>query len=240
MLFVQINYRIVKSLLSNTALLIFTRSASLEARQKPLAFRRKHAEKVAQLLNEKVLELAKSTGLTYFIVNEQLQEGADFASRLDSAFQYVFDKGFDEIISIGNDCLGLTKAQILAAALDLKQQDFVIGPTQRGGLYLFGLNIEAYRKLDFQDLPWQTNQLFTCLEQRLRFGSFSVKTYALSWEINHIYEWQAVLRQIRNFRYLKVKISSLLKELPILFFTYLWPCSFIFLSENHLRGPPRI
>ncbi|GAB5552661.1 MAG: hypothetical protein Sapg2KO_22520 [Saprospiraceae bacterium] len=231
---------IVKSLFSNTALLIFTRSASLEARQKPLAFRRKHAEKVAQLLNEKALELAKSTGLTYFIVNEKLQEGGDFASRFDSAFQYVFDKGFDKIVSIGNDCLGLTRAQILAAALDLKQQDFVIGPTQRGGLYLFGLNIDAYQKLDFQDLPWQTNQLFTCLEQKLKSSSFAVKTYALSWEVNYVYEWSAVLRQIRHFDYLKVKINSLLEQLPILFFTYLWPCSFIFLSENHLRGPPRI
>ncbi|MEM6378265.1 MAG: DUF2064 domain-containing protein, partial [Bacteroidota bacterium] len=167
----------MKILLSNTALLIFIRSANLEARQKPLAFRRKTAQKVAQLLNKQVVSLAKSTGLQYFIVDEALQKGPDFSSRLDSAFQHVFDKGFDRVLSIGNDCLGLTKAKILAAAYDLEQQDIVVGPTQRGGLYLFGLNFGAYQSLDFHNLPWQTNHLFLQLRQQLDEESYAVKTY---------------------------------------------------------------
>lgn len=231
---------IVKTLLPNTALLIFTRSASLEAREKPLAFGKKSAQSVAQLLNDKVVKIADDTGLPYFIINEDLQKGVDFASRLDAAFQYVFDKGFDRVISIGNDCLGLSKAQILAATADLEQQDFVIGPTQQGGLYLFGLNFRAYQNLDFQALPWQTNHLFTCLQRQLSATPFSLKTYAIYWEVNHIYEWNAVFQQVRHLRYLIAKLKILLEAPQRGIYNYYTPLLFSFLSEIQQRGPPRI
>lgn len=231
---------IVKTLSPNTALLIFTRSASLEAREKPLAFRKKSAQSVAQLLNDKVVKVADSTGLPYFIIDEDLQKGVDFASRLDAAFQYVFDKGFDRVIAVGNDCLGLSRTQILAAAADLEQQDFVIGPTQQGGLYLFGLNARAYQNLDFQALPWQTNHLFTSLHRQLSAASFSVKTYAIYWEVNHIYEWNSALQQVRHLRYLIVKLKGLLEVPQPGIYDYLAPVLFSFLSENQQRGPPRI
>lgn len=231
---------IIQHSLTNTALLIFTRSASLEARQKPLAFRKKNAQKVAQLLNDRVVGLAKGTGLQYFIVNEDLQRGWNFASRLDSAFQYVFDKGFDRVISIGNDCLGLTKAQILRAADDLQEQDLVIGPTQEGGLYLFGLNAKTYQSLDFQTLPWQTSKLYTSLEKELVASPFLVKTYALFWEVNHVYEWDAIFQRVKKLRHLIVKLNSLLQSTQRSVFNYLVPHYFSFLFQIQERGPPRI
>lgn len=230
----------MKTLSPNTALLIFTRSASLEAREKPLAFRKKSAQSIAQLLNDKVVKVADSTGLPYFIIDEELQKGVDFASRLDAAFQYVFDKGFERVISVGNDCLGLSRTQILVAAADLEQQDFVIGPTQQGGLYLFGLNAEAYQNLDFQALPWQTTHLFTALQCQLNVASFRVKTYAIYWEVNHIYEWNAVFQQVRHLRHLIAKLKVLLEAPQPGIYNYRTPLLFSFLSENQQRGPPRI
>lgn len=230
----------MRTLLPNTALLIFIRSASLEARQKPLAFRKKNAQKLAQLLNDQVLNLAESTGLQYFIVDESLQKGPGFASRLDSAFQYVFAKGFDRVLSIGNDCLGLTKTQILTAAHDLEQQDFVVGPTQRGGLYLFGLNFSAYQNLDFYTLPWQTKHLFSVLQQHLDSATYSVKTYERRYEVNFVYDWRAALHQLKHYGFLFHQINNLLAVLPGIRLQYLLPPALFHLFAIQQRGPPRI
>lgn len=229
----------MRSLLPNTALLIFTRSAGLEAREKPLAFRKKNARKVAQLLNQKVIKLAESTGLQYFVVNEALQQGVDFASRLDSAFSYIFAKGYQRVISVGNDCLGLTKAQLLAAAADLERQDFVVGPTQHGGLYLFGLNFNAYQNLDFYELPWQTSQLYANLLEDLHNNSYTVSIHAPAWEVNHVFDWNIALNQVKHLRDFINQLRNLLSDYASINFNYLASSIFSFLFQIQERGPPR-
>jgi hypothetical protein len=230
----------VKTLLPNTALLIFIRSASLDAQQKPLAFRKKKAQKIAALLNAQALKLAASTNLNYFVVDETLQKGADFGSRLDAAFQYVFAKGFQHVISIGNDCLDLSKEDLQRAALDLQHQDLVLGPTQKGGLYLLGMSTHAFAKLDFKYLPWQTQMLYADITKQCKKEvSWKVKTYELYWEINHIQEWNAVLRQLRIPYYLVRLIKNLLQEKIEKYFRQLTFYTQTNLPKVQLRGPPQ-
>ncbi len=49
-------------------------------------------------------------------------------------------KGHSSLVVIGNDCSQLTAKDILIASKKLSSNDFVIGSTYNGGLYLIGLS----------------------------------------------------------------------------------------------------
>jgi glycosyltransferase A (GT-A) superfamily protein (DUF2064 family) len=150
---------------TGTALLFFTRSASAEARVKALLPQRNRAQQLAGIMNSRTITLAKATALPLFVVDEKSQTGANFGSRLHAAFAQVFSEGFDKVIAIGNDCPALTVDLIRYAQDRLESADMVLGPSVDGGVYLLGLNKNCFYNLDFNALPWQTEALFTRLQQ---------------------------------------------------------------------------
>lgn len=150
---------------TDTALLFFTRSASAEARVKALLPQRNRAQQLAGIMNRRTITLVKATELPHFVVDEKFQIGADFGSRLYSAFTQVFQRGFDKVIAIGNDCPALTVDLIWQAQGRLEAADMVLGPSVDGGVYLLGLSKDFFYDLDFNALPWQTETLFTHLQQ---------------------------------------------------------------------------
>lgn len=147
----------------NTALLLFTRSASTEARIKALLPKHREARQLAAAMNQRACQLAQASRLSLFIVDETTQVGSDFSSRFHSAFSQVFSQGFDRVIAIGNDCPELTVDLIRRAQFQLQSADMVLGPSHDGGVYLMGLSRSGFNELDFDVLPWQTDQLFARL-----------------------------------------------------------------------------
>ena len=138
-----------------TAILIFARSSSEEVLHKKIA----KGGQLFQTLTEYTLKTVQKTSVPFFHITEEEQQGASFGERFANAIQFVFDQGFENIITIGNDSPHMTKAHLLAASSELEIGKSVIGPSTDGGFYLLGLHRTHFKKSDFATLPWQTSQL---------------------------------------------------------------------------------
>lgn len=73
------------------------------------------------------------------IFQKQLQDSGDLGARMQGAFEWGFQSGYQNICIIGSDCLELTPEIIENAFEQLNNNDAVIGPTQDGGYYLLGI-----------------------------------------------------------------------------------------------------
>lgn len=136
----------------HTAILIFARSSEEELRHKKI--RKGHL--LFDTLTQHTLKEVQKTDLPFYHFSETQQEGRSFGERFANAIQHVFDKGYDRIITIGNDSPHLTHLHIEKATIALRNQRMVIGPSSDGGFYLMGLHRQDFQKETFQNLSWQT------------------------------------------------------------------------------------
>ena len=142
--------------LNTTAILIFANSHGVDAARKSIP----QSSSLFRSLNDEIISKADSTGLPYFVYSEELQIGPDFGARFTTAIQSVFSKGFDSVITVGNDTPNLSSATILRAYKNLKEGKTVIGPSTDGGIYLLGIHKNRFEPLNFRQLPWQKQHLF--------------------------------------------------------------------------------
>lgn len=160
---------------SNTAILIFTRTAVSEAKHKSfqnhIGFKQNVA--IADALIQKTTQEAQSTDLPYFIIDDNHQIGYHFGERLANAVEDIFQKGFQKVIIVGNDCPKLCHHKIKFVEEQLSQHNLVIGPAKDGGTYIIGIDQSIYDREKFIQLPWLTNQLSNA------FAAFSNTTLYL-------------------------------------------------------------
>lgn len=146
---------------SNTALILFTRTAKEEAKAKRFSYKigKRGNELIAGKLIAHATRLAQKAGTDVFIFTEKEQKSGNFGERLAGAYKEVFDKGYDRIVSIGNDCPTLDEQTIAKAIEDLQIHDVVIGPAKDGGVYLLGITKREFDIEGFEQLKWKTDQL---------------------------------------------------------------------------------
>ncbi|MGJ8736881.1 TIGR04282 family arsenosugar biosynthesis glycosyltransferase, partial [Zobellia laminariae] len=138
--------------LKDTAILIFSLSAQLEAERKSLFGKRnkKSSKGFFDILINRTHEIATSTKADVFVIDESLQKGTSFGERYANAFQELFDQGYTKVLSIGNDTPDLT-ASVLEQAVDrIQNNDLVIGPSTDGGVYLLGMHREFFNLNEFK------------------------------------------------------------------------------------------
>ncbi len=188
---------------NNTAILLFSRTATAEAAAKPLSFGKRSAESVAAFLVNHAKKLTAKTQLPVFFFSEKQQRGDTFGERFANAFEDVFALGFDNVISIGNDCLTVSTADILTAAKSLEinpsQRDSlgaVLGSTTDGGAYLIGLDKSVFQKNDFQNINWQTHSTFSELVQFIEKQAFTPFFLSEKSDIDNIVDWKKTLQVV--------------------------------------------
>lgn len=152
-----------------TAILIFSNSAEKQVYSKSTT-----SIEVFDVLTKRTLREVEKTGFPYFFIPESEQIGNTFGKRFKNAIQAIYDKGFNNVISIGTDIPHLTSAHILKAHSQLKTNDFVLGPSKDGGFYLMGFKKSLFHKLTFHDLAWETVSLQRDFKSRLSQLSASV------------------------------------------------------------------
>ncbi len=202
---------------STTAILLFSRTASAEAVAKPLAASNGTARTVAKLLVTHAKQLAKSTQLPFFLFSEKQQIGHTFGERFANAFEAIYQLGFQRVIAIGNDCLTLSKSDILAAATELQSTPLVIGAATDGGAYLVGLDRIAFQKVSFENILWQSE--FTCqsIVQFVEKQGLQVKIGVAKSDVDSVADWQKVLRSITSFlRYQLIRLLHTVVNQPAL------------------------
>jgi len=150
-----------------TAILFFSRSAKLEAQHKKWI---KNADKnygLAQLLVNSSYSYLKTLDQPVYFFDEALQSGNSFGEKLSNAFETLYNKGYDSVISVGNDFCEWQSLNWTEVLANLKNQKAVIGPNQRGGAYLIGIPKAQFRRNSFKDLSWQSGELYEELRHAL-------------------------------------------------------------------------
>ena len=150
-----------------TAILIFTQEASKEASRKMLTPSKNRG--VNQLVFDKlnhfvertaVAAVSKANNLQVFYSSQLIKpNNSSFGHQLSTAIQVIFERGFEKVICIGNDCPALDENHILAAAKILQTVDSVVGPDNRGGVYLLGISSKGFRSEIFENLAWQSEKM---------------------------------------------------------------------------------
>lgn len=141
---------------NKTAILVFANSAKRELLHKPIP----KGEVLFEGLTQDTLQKVQATGLPFFHISDKEQKGTSFGERFTNAIQEVFQNGFENVITIGNDTPQLKTAHVLKAHAALQAGKIVLGPSLDGGFYLMGIHKSNFDQETFKRLPWQRFSLF--------------------------------------------------------------------------------
>ena len=222
---------------TKTAILIFAQSANEELKHKAIY----KGKRLFKNLNEQILTTVKSTGLPYFLYTEAQQYGATFAERFTNAVSEVYAKGYDAVITIGNDSPQLQKKHLLQAQKSLLQKNFVLGPSTDGGFYLMGLRKSLFNREVFLKLPWQTNRLNNSLLAYIKTKEVAVTTLSTLFDIDTVNDLKAI---INHSFLLPEKVRMLLREIvhqnnvKKQWFCFVDFCKTLYLFISYNKGSP--
>lgn len=226
--------------LSDTAILYFTRNQREEAMHKPLGGKnRKISEQISNKLFHKTLGVIKSSGLPYYIIDDSLQKGSSFGEKFSNAFSDIFNLGFENVISIGNDCAQLSKSDLQLAADQLNFNDVVTGPDFRGGYYLIGFKKAAFCEIPFTLLHWCTPELADNLTQYCTSAHLRMFALSAKQDMNRKEDILIMLHAKNIESAFQKIIASLIGSLDIVYYTY----TILFISalvpeHMSLKDPP--
>lgn len=82
----------------------------------------------------------------------------NLGSRMQNAFEQIFNKGYKRIIIMGSDCIELSQEIIELGFNKLAENEVVIGPAKDGGYYMLGLR-KMIPQL-FNEIAWSTSQVY--------------------------------------------------------------------------------
>tara|TARA_R110000868_G_scaffold117072_1_gene311057 strand:- start:505 stop:1194 length:690 start_codon:yes stop_codon:yes gene_type:complete len=153
--------------LHKTAILVFANSAKEELVHKSIP----NSEQLFDKLTQSTLRKAKDTGLPTFHISDKDQVGSNFGERFTNAIAAVFDRGFNNIITIGNDTPHLKTQHLKNTAKQLALGKTIIGPSVDGGFYLLGLQKNNFDVSNFKKLPWQRYSLYSQISTWLQSES---------------------------------------------------------------------
>lgn len=140
----------------STAILLFGRSAAAESRVKAFG----QGTRVAEAMIRRTEKVVRRTGLPVIRSTEKEQRGNFFGERLANALEDVYARGFARVIVVGSDCSSIQTSHLRAAAQQLEAGNNVLGPDQRGGAWLIGVQREDFDPQQFAGLSWETDKLY--------------------------------------------------------------------------------
>lgn len=190
----------------NTAILIFARTPNADFRDKNIA----GGPGLFKALNRQILSTVKKSGLPYFFIDESMQVGDDFASRFTNALALLFSRGYENVISVGNDSPDLKRGHLQLAITQLREGNAVIGPSRDGGIYLMGIPQTSFYAGAFLALPWQTPRLKSALRRLLNIQGLSVLELETFTDLDTSADLKAMATR---FTEIPRAISTLLREL---------------------------
>ena len=116
--------------------------------------------------------------------NKRLQHGFDLGQRMLTAFQEQFERGANQVVIIGSDCLTITPDHIEQAFAALNEAGVVIGPATDGGYYLLGM--KQLHPFLFENMPWSQPELRQLTELAILQNGLTIERLE---ELTDIDEW---------------------------------------------------
>jgi glycosyltransferase A (GT-A) superfamily protein (DUF2064 family) len=225
---------------NSTALMVFSRSNRLEAQKKRLFGRNGNLanSKAIDWLIRHTAKVAESSGIDVIWVDEMLQRGNSFGARLTNAFVEIFNKGYENIIAIANDCPDISIQVLEDAHAHLKEDTVVLGPAIDGGDYLIGINKKNFKSSSFEHLPWNTSDLHHAVLQYAEAAQMEIVTLVTLADID---DRKALKQYLAVFSFSRFAhfIKRLLESLKINVDTSCEDVPQSYLNtDNSLRAPP--
>ncbi|WP_343330609.1 DUF2064 domain-containing protein [Polaribacter staleyi] len=219
-----------------TAILIFANSAEKEVERKSFL-----SADVFSALNAQTLKLVEKSGIAYFLISEKQQTGTSFGDRFSNAIQGVFNKGFDNVITIGNDTPHLKTHHLIDTLQQLETKELILGPSRDGGFYLMGIQKAHFDKESFIKLPWQTNRLHKSIASIATSKNLEIQFLELLNDIDSKEDIQFILD---SFKAIPLSILKLLQKvffsIKIAFFKVDFSTLQTSFSKNFNKGSPII
>jgi hypothetical protein len=222
----------------NIALIFFSRNKADEAKHKSWFKEHSKDQDLASLLIDKAQNAIHNSGIPIFHFHEENQKGNTFGERLANAYNEVFDLGYEQVISVGNDCPDLENINWREITLNLSEGKSVLGPDKRGGAYLIGIQKQSFNKDKFKKLNWQKNTLYKELAQFCEDSTVLVelKKYRDLNSFHDIHLLSKVIKSIDKFRQLLFQLLKPFKVLVIEF--QIVTHDFYIFKDSPLRAPP--
>jgi len=192
-----------------TAVLVFARSSKEETVHKSIL----KGEQLFDALTKHVLKTVSKTRLPYFHFSEENQIGHSFGERFTNAIQQVFEKGYEQVITIGNDTPQLQVSHILSAAKELRSHKSVIGQSADGGFYLMGLHKSQFDTDALQKLAWQTSQVSEQLLKLVSQGNTEVFQLPILLDIDTQADVKSIVSYTRQFS--EALLVAILDAIPV-------------------------
>lgn len=223
--------------LQETAVLIFANSAEADARHKISISK----PELFHELTEHTLQVVKQSGLPFFHISEKEQLGNTFGERFSNAIQNIYDRGYENIITLGNDSPELKVYHLVEADRQLKLGKTVLGPTIDGGFYLMGLHCSNFDSTIFQKLPWQRVGLFRKISQLFSEDNSTLFTLPILRDIDVLEDVSALLNFVRRIPKDVFKILTALAKKNIQFFeTHILKLEKRFITFSFNKGSPNL
>ena len=92
------------------------------------------------------------------IYQKALQIAGDLGQKMEAAFRWAFEMGYQKVCIIGSDCYDLTTEILETAFEKLENHNAVIGPSVDGGYYLLGMT--QLNSSVFKNKDWSTSSVF--------------------------------------------------------------------------------
>ncbi len=140
----------------STAVLYFSLSPRREFHRKRLSNSVTRNRLLLISLDDHIKSKLGNVEMDVILWDENKQVGNSFGERFAHAFQTLFDRGYENIIAVGNDCPELSIRDITDAASILARKLPVLGPARDGGVYLLGLTKIQFNPVAFENISWNT------------------------------------------------------------------------------------
>lgn len=131
---------------------------------------------------------------TYY---KQLQHGNDLGERMQHAFSFLFELGYDHVLIIGSDCPQLTTAHLNHAFVLLETHDVAIGPVDDGGYYLLGLC--AVHPPFFSNKAWSTDTVYSSTIKDAEEAGLTVARTEQLRDVDTLKDWEE-LKDLLNYQ----------------------------------------
>lgn len=219
----------------NTAILVFANSSEEDAKSKSLI----NGHRLFDALTEATLKTVKKTKIPFFLVSEKQQYGNSFGERFAHAIQDVFNKGYENVITLGNDTPHLQTSHILDAYHQLNTDTFVLGPSTDGGFYLMGLHKSMFHKTAFVNLPWQTTKLAKALTTIIQPSQIEVIYLQRLRDLDSGFDLKIIAKSFTSLSSKLLQIILKLLNLLPRYFKKSMACKYFTLSDSYYnKGSP--
>ncbi len=144
---------------TETAILVFSRTAREEATGKRYGRGYRQDFRIAKQLIAHTEQAAQFSGLTVIRKYSARQQGANFGERFANAIEDVFAQGFSRVIAIGTDTPEITPGILRRIDKVLQECMLVTGPSEDGGVYAIGMSRAGWDRAAFLQVRWQTENV---------------------------------------------------------------------------------